>query len=81
MGQILMSILLGLGLAGLFQQSCHGTDCFEYRGGFIEKVHEKIFTHDDQCYTYNLQQTSCKTDKKKIRMEEVPTSVTNSENK
>ena len=34
-GRIIMSVLLGLGLATLFRKSCQGKNCMIFKGGTI----------------------------------------------
>ena len=58
-GKMLMSILLGLGLATLFRQVCKGKNCVVFHSPNIKKVDGKIFKHDDKCYSYHLETTSC----------------------
>jgi len=66
-GRILMSIVLGLGLATLFRQVCKGKNCVVFHSPKISKVKDKIFKHEDKCYTYSLETSSCnKSDVKKI---------------
>lgn len=59
-GKVLMSILLGLGLATLFRKACKGKNCIAFYSPNIKKVENKVFKHGDKCYSYDLETTSCK---------------------
>ena len=37
-GKILISVLLGLGLASLFREACKGDKCINFEGPFLEDV-------------------------------------------
>ena len=42
-GQILLSIIFGLGLASLFRLSCKGKDCYDFIGPKQNEIRDKIF--------------------------------------
>ena len=47
MGQVLISILLGLGLATMFRQVCEGKNCLIFNGPVISEVDGKIYDFDN----------------------------------
>ena len=51
-GKYVISILLGLGIATLFRQSCKDKSCLLFKGAPHSKVHEQIFKYNDKCYTF-----------------------------
>lgn len=59
-GSIIISILLGLGLASLFRKTCSENNCIVIKGPPIEKIKNKTFKFDDKCYKYEPEITSCK---------------------
>lgn len=59
-GSIIISILLGLGLASLFRKTCSENNCIIVKGPSIEKIKNKTFKFDDKCYKYEPEITSCK---------------------
>jgi len=59
-GKVLMSILLGLGLATLFRKACKGKNCIAFYSPNVKKIENKIFKHGEKCYSYDLEPTSCK---------------------
>ena len=66
-GQILISIMLGLGLATLFRKLCTDKNCIVFNGPVISET--DIYKHDDKCLQYTMESTSCDTQKKMIDIE------------
>jgi len=67
-GKILISIILGLGLASLFRKVCHDKDCISFRGPIIEDINGRIFQYGDECYKYKQKATSCDATKKIVEL-------------
>ena len=65
-GRILISILLGLGLATLFRKVCKDRKCMVFKAPDISNIKDKIFKYNDKCYQYTEKSQSCKTPNKKI---------------
>ena len=63
-GRIIISLLLGLGIATLFRKVCRDKNCIEFRGPTISAVEGKIFQSDDKCYTYQSRAAKCQPEKK-----------------
>jgi hypothetical protein len=59
-GQILISIVLGLGLASLFRKVCTDGNCIVIEGPPLEEVENKIFKQESKCYRYKAVSTQCK---------------------
>jgi hypothetical protein len=74
-GQILISILLGLGLATLFRKTCADDKCIVFNGPVIEDIEEKTFKHNDKCYKYTSEAGRCDSTKRIIDVSAPP--VTN----
>jgi hypothetical protein len=64
LGRIIISVLLGLGLATLFRKVCTDKNCITFNGPVISDVDGKTFKHDANCYKYNLTHTTCDKTKK-----------------
>lgn len=64
-GSIVMSIILGLGLATLFRKVCKDRNCMKFEGPSINKIKGQVFKYNDKCYTYEPSITKCD-DKMKI---------------
>ena len=65
-GKILISVLLGLGLASLFREACQGDKCINFEGPILEDVEEKVFKQGDKCYTYKSHRVDCNDEKKAV---------------
>lgn len=65
-GKIIMSILLGFGLATLFRNVCKGKECITFYAPPLENFKDKIYKNGDKCYTYNALATKCDANKKII---------------
>ena len=67
-GKIIMSLLLGFGLATLFRSMCKGKDCMIFMSPHLEETKDKIYQHDDKCYKYHAVSAKCDNRKKIIEM-------------
>lgn len=65
-GKILMSIILGIGLATLFKKACKGKGCYNFIGPKFEDVKNKQYKFNDKCYTYTEKAVSCDKNKKTL---------------
>jgi hypothetical protein len=51
-GQVAISIILGLGLAMLFQKVCQDEKCTVYLSPPENKIADRIFTQNGKCYKF-----------------------------
>jgi hypothetical protein len=65
-GKIIMSILLGFGLATLFRTVCKDKDCVIFNAPPLEEINGKTYKFDNKCYKYEPVPTKCDTKKKII---------------
>ena len=65
-GKIIMSILLGFGLATIFRQVCKGKSCLEFYAPSLEDINNKIYKVNNKCYKYIPKASKCDTSKKII---------------
>lgn len=63
LGKVIISILLGLGLATLFRKVCTDKNCITFKGPILGDIDGKIYKYGEQCYTYDYSAAPC--DKKK----------------
>ena len=63
-GSVVMSIVLGLGLATLFRKVCKDRNCMKFEGPSIDKIKGQIFKYNDKCYQYKEKITTCNKNKK-----------------
>lgn len=66
-GKIIISILLGLGLASMFRKACNKRNCITFSGPSVQDVKEKIYKFNDRCYTFNTSAESCNSMKKQVQ--------------
>jgi hypothetical protein len=69
-GKIILSILLGLGLASLFRKVCNDKNCIVFNGPIISDIDSKIYKHGDKCYKYTTSPDKCDTTKKIVNIRE-----------
>jgi hypothetical protein len=61
-GKIILSVLLGLGLATLFRQVCNSKDCYKFIGPHHNALRDKIFASDSEkthCYSLVEENIPC----------------------
>jgi hypothetical protein len=63
-GRIIISIILGLGLAMLFRKVCDDYNCIAFKGTSNDDVKDKVFRYNEKCYKYNITPITCNKDKK-----------------
>lgn len=66
LGRIILSIILGLGLATLFRKICTDKSCLRFNGPVISDLEGKTYKHGDKCYKYSANTDKCDTTKKQI---------------
>jgi hypothetical protein len=69
-GQIFISVLLGLGLATLFRKVCKDNTCITFNGPVISEVDGKTYKFGDYCYHYELFPTKCDPMRKTVEIDE-----------
>jgi len=57
---MIISVILGFGLATLFRKTCTLRGCYQFRGPPMEDIEGKTFKMNDKCYKYDYHQQSCK---------------------
>lgn len=63
---IIISIILGFGLATLFRKICNERNCIVFQAPKNENIENQIFRHNNQCFKYKHKSEQCNTDKKKV---------------
>lgn len=59
MGKVIISIILGLGLATIFKKVCKDNQCVIIKGPSLNDVNKYYYKVDDNCYKYTPQVTKC----------------------
>jgi len=58
-GSIIISVILGLGLAALFRKACTDNKCIVIKGPSIEEVQEHYYKMNGECYQYKPVYAEC----------------------
>jgi hypothetical protein len=58
-GKIIMSILLGLGLATFFRAICRGKNCKVIKSPALEEIDDQIFKFDGKCFKMEKNAVKC----------------------
>lgn len=59
MGSIIISAVLGFGLAALFRRVCEGNNCIIIKSPPRSDIEGKVFGLEDKCYKYTPENTKC----------------------
>ena len=65
-GKIIISILLGFGLATLFKKSCKERNCLVFKAPALNEIKNKVFKFGDKCYTFSEKAQKCVPNKKTV---------------
>jgi hypothetical protein len=68
-GKIIMSILLGFGLASLFRTVCKGNNCILFRAPPLDDFNDKIYKNNGKCIKYVPVATKCTLNAKTVTFE------------
>lgn len=63
-GRIVISIILGLGLATLFRKVCNERDCLVFHAPKLDKIKNQVFKFKDKCYQFEEEIEKCDDNKK-----------------
>ncbi len=61
-GRILISVIWGFALAAIFKFTCEGRDCIVFTAPNVKELSENIYYHNNECYTFTTETTTCKGD-------------------
>ena len=67
-GRIIMSILLGMGLATFFREVCIGKYCKVQSSPPIDDLENNIYKFDNKCYKFDKQHVECKRSKNTVKI-------------
>lgn len=68
LGKIIISILIGLGLATLFRKVCNDKNCLTFKGPILGDIDGKIYKHGEKCFSYKPVTTQCDKNKQTVDM-------------
>jgi len=66
-GKIIMSLLLGIGLATFFRTVCKGQNCVIVKAPPLEDLDDQTYKFDDTCYKMEKNAVSCDKNKKIVK--------------
>lgn len=58
-GSVIISVVLGLGLASFFKKVCRDGRCVIIKGPPINEVNKNIYKINEECYKYTPFATKC----------------------
>jgi hypothetical protein len=67
-GRIIMSILLGIGLATLFRSVCKGKNCRIIAAPPMEELDDQIYKFDEKCYKLERNAIECDKTRQTVRI-------------
>ena len=65
-GGIVMSMLLGLGLASLFRRVCNDRNCLVFKAPPIEEVVGNTYSYGEKCYNFKAKTMKCGSKEKQV---------------
>ena len=68
-GKIIMSVLLGFGLASLFRTVCKDKNCLLFYAPPLEQIKDKIYKNGKKCVKYSPNATKCSLNSKIVSFE------------
>ena len=68
-GKIIMSMLLGFGLASIFRTVCKDKGCLLFYAPPLDKIEDKIYKSSGKCVKYSHIPTKCDANMKTIQFE------------
>ena len=67
-GKIILSIILGFGLASLFRKSCESRNCLKFYAPSFKEINDNIYKYDNKCYKFKEHSVKCNgKNKKQVR--------------
>ena len=65
-GRIVISAILGIGLASIFRKVCNSRDCLVFEAPPMKEVMENIYKYNGRCYRFKESPLACDAEKKII---------------
>ena len=67
-GKIMMSILLGIGLATFFRAVCKGKQCRIVSAPPMEEIEDQMYKFDNKCYKIEKNPIKCEKNRNTIKI-------------
>lgn len=65
-GKIILSLILGFGLASIFRKVCNDRNCLVFKAPPMNEVLEGTYKHGGKCYQFKENSVTCDAKKKMI---------------
>ena len=65
--KVVLSIILGFGLATIFRKVCKNNKCYEFVSPSLQKVKNNVWKYDNQCYKFTPNLVKCNKNKKVLK--------------
>jgi len=59
MGALILSVVVGFGLATLFRKACSGRGCIVVKGPPPSVLRKNVYMQDGRCYKYTPEAADC----------------------
>jgi len=58
-GKLLLSAVLGVGLASLFRKVCKDRNCIVFKAPSFDEITKNVYVHDGKCYNFKDKAATC----------------------
>lgn len=65
-GRVMLSAILGLGLATMFRRTCNKKNCLVFSGPVIQEFTDRVYKYDGKCYKYAVEESQCMSHKRTL---------------
>ena len=65
-GKIIISFILGIGLASIFRKSCNSRNCIIFNAPSFDEVNKNTYKQDGKCFKYKEENVMCNNEKKQV---------------
>jgi len=69
-GGVIVSIILGFGLAALFRSVCKDKNCYIYYSAQQSDIEDKVVKEGDKCYSYSIESKQCDSGNRVVQFEQ-----------
>ena len=63
-GRIVVSVILGVGLASIFRRVCNSRECLVFEAPPMEEVTKNTYRYNGKCYRFEESPVACSSKKK-----------------
>ncbi len=58
-GKVVISIILGIGLASIFRRTCHAKECYNFQSPKTSEIEATTYLHGGSCYKFKAHTQNC----------------------